>query len=177
MKISNLHFPTFPAILFVCLSTFFSSAAADQNGERQPTFFTNSERISAAVELARLLGIEYRNKFDGRDRIVPALRYCGYIDEALKHDVKNVMFEMSTLTEALIRSHRGSYQDQFQSLSVEEILFAITIAIAEMQGIQKGVGISLQRWHPDLRQSDVLCKRVLEDAFNLPDLLDRSTEG
>ena len=176
MKKLNLNQLAIPAIFFAFLSIFFSAASAANDDEYQPTFFNNSERISAAIELARLLGIEYRNRFDGRDRIVQTLRYCGQIDEALKHDVKNVMFEMVNLTDTLIDNHRGSYEHVFQLLSPEEKLFAVMIAVAETQGVRKGIGISLRWLHPELNQSDVLCKSVIDEASSLPALADKAIE-
>lgn len=46
------------------------------------------------------------------------------------------------------------------------------VPASEMQGMRKVIEILLRRWHPDLKEGDVLSKQVLEEAFRLPVLVE-----
>jgi citrate lyase alpha subunit len=96
------------------------------------------------------------------------LRHCGLGDEALKHQVKNLQDVLDRLAEKRLDEDRKSNRPQFESLKAEDKVFAMLMAALEMQGVRKGVEIALRHWHPGLKQDDVLCKQVLEEAFQLP---------
>lgn len=168
MKCTRRHVTSMAKVICILVTTFQCNQVLAQDAKSDALNFSDRERMSAALELSRLLAINYRNEFDGRDRIVAALRHCGLSDEALKHEVQHAVGEMERLARKLLEQDRESSRLQFESLTVDDKVFALLMASAEMQGVRKGIQISLRHWHPDLKEGDVLCKQVLEEAFQLP---------
>lgn len=168
MKYTRPHMSSMAKVLCIFVTVFQCNQALAQDAKSDPSYFNDRERMSAVYELSRLLGINYRNEFDSRDRIVVALRHCGLGDEALKHQVKNLQDVLDRLAEKRLDEDRKSNRPQFESLKAEDKVFAMLMAALEMQGVRKGVEIALRHWHPSLKQDDVLCKQVLEEAFQLP---------